>query len=615
MKKDFGMVSDMGNDEQDDVKTKYRNARWYATNKEPAEESSNLAAIGAVLVAMTNAAERSGVLETHRLDNGSTAVDLKSYRHAAWRAAVLQDANLLAEAPEEVRADRDLIMAALPKSCGRALAHAAAELHSDRELVLEAARCGGSLEHAADSLKGDRAFVAEVAAVNGAALRGASDQLRGDQAFMLELAGKGCGAAFEGAHGNIRGNREFLLKALQADPTVYKHAQDELKEDRNFALAAAQVNGGVLQYMPNRFQADKEIVSLAVAQDASSVVFAHTSRRVELGISVPWDSAKTMKEQYDMQALPDNTPVMCGMTPQAAKEDIASYGLTIRVQRMVQFSALSVMTANMGQGNYIASNSYLDKLPSYERPEIDSVTIMWGAVGAIGMRWKAFASQDFLNANPEALMSILDARKVLCITMTKMDPPEWYAASFFDEYSRQSMLAPTAGQGSGGGWRPSEDAGMPGVHGYGPSPVDKITYPSPAKELIEEVARLEQESSGPLGGWSLLFNDEPPIASACDSVKAAPLPIRVGTRVRLVGMASKNGKTGVVLKKHAADKWKVQLYDGSGNAILREHNLEGLHNHNLGDATADLKLKDLADQKKTSFAEKRDMMREMVAVA
>merc|ERR1712113_305886 len=101
-----------------------------------------------------------------------------------------------------------------------------------------------------------------------------------------------------------------------------------------------------------------------------------------------------------------------------------------------------------------ASNCYLDKMPYFERPETDSVTLMWGAVGAIGMRWKAFASQDMLNANPEALMSVMDASKVLTITTSKMDPPEWYAASFFDEWTRQSMLAPTAGQSSGENYLP-----------------------------------------------------------------------------------------------------------------------------------------------------------------
>ena len=43
-----------------------------------------------------------------------------------------------------------------------------------------------------------------------------------------------------------------------------------------------------------------------------------------------------------------------------------------------------------------------DKMAQFQRPEVDSVGLMWGAVGGIGMRWKAFASEDILNATPEA---------------------------------------------------------------------------------------------------------------------------------------------------------------------------------------------------------------------
>merc|ERR1719491_1871247 len=71
-----------------------------------------------------------------------------------------------------------------------------------------------------------------------------------------------------------------------------------------------------------------------------------------------------------------------------------------KLHKSVQFSAWSTMTGNLGQSNYTAANAALDKFPAHQRPEIDAVTLMWGAVGGIGMRWKAFASADVLNANP-----------------------------------------------------------------------------------------------------------------------------------------------------------------------------------------------------------------------
>merc|ERR1712194_498211 len=116
-----------------------------------------------------------------------------------------------------------------------------------------------------------------------------------------------------------------------------------------------------------------------------------------------------------------------------------------KMEKSVQFSAMSTMAGNVGQAGYVAANSWLDKVVYYERPEIDAVTLMWGAVGGMGMRWKAFGDKDFLASNPDALMGILDASKVLHMTTTTMTPPEWYAACFFDEWTRNAMLAPTAG--------------------------------------------------------------------------------------------------------------------------------------------------------------------------
>merc|ERR1712232_1289232 len=110
----------------------------------------------------------------------------------------------------------------------------------------------------------------------------------------------------------------------------------------------------------------------------------------------------------------------------------------------------------MGQPNYIACNSWLDKLPFYERMVKESVTIMWGAVGNIGMRWKAFASADFMNQTPDNLTTIYDARKILELTTCRFDQPEWYNTQMYDPDFRAAFLAPTAGFGSGGGWKPSE---------------------------------------------------------------------------------------------------------------------------------------------------------------
>lgn len=243
----------------------------------------------------------------------------------------------------------------------------------------------------------------------------------------------------------------------------------------------------------------------------------------------------------------------------------------MKLQKTVQFSAMSTMMGNMGQGNYVAANAYLDKIPGYQRPTIDAVTLMWGAVGHIGMRFKAFASADVLNATPEALLSIGDASKILNVTCTKMDPPEWYAGSHFDEYTRQAVLGPTAGQIKleavtaaaevMADW--DELAAARDKEALKDLPiVDRRPVP-------ENLSNLEQEDiyNAPLGGWPNLSNHLP----------AQPeLELEEGTKVRLTGLRAKNGLTGTLMRKFADGKWKVKLDDGSGSALLRADFFEAI---------------------------------------
>jgi len=282
---------------------------------------------------------------------------------------------------------------------------------------------------------------------------------------------------------------------------------------------------------------------------------------------LPWDSQATHRvAQTGGAGLAEAAP-----TPGGARMwDPAgeAWYPCMKVSKSVQFSALSVMMGNMGQGNYTAANIFLDKLPAFQRPEIDAVTLMWGAVGNIGMRWKAFASADMLNSTPDALLSIADATKVLMFACTKMETPEWYAASLFDMYTREAMLTLTAGSGSGGGWKPSEDAGV--------QPADwradglERGFLLREKGLDEE--RPRERRGAPLSGWPGLAEEE-----AAASASQLPRPrydLELGARVQLVGLSSKNGTTGILVKSFADGKWKVSLEDGTGNALLKGCYLE-----------------------------------------
>lgn len=239
----------------------------------------------------------------------------------------------------------------------------------------------------------------------------------------------------------------------------------------------------------------------------------------------------------------------------------------MKLQKTVYFTAMSTMTANMGQANYIAANAYMDKIPAFQRPEVDAVGLMWGAVGGIGMRWKAFASEDVLNKTPEALLTIPDSSKVLHCACCTISPPEWFSASHFDEVTRGYYLSQTAGQiklelsentASAESWEKQIEADRKALEDL--PTIDRRPVPNNFAA-----------TAAPLGGWPSLVKSQSPGVPQMVGVS-----LQKGSKVRLTGLRAKNGVTGTLIQQFGDGKWKVKLDDGSGNALLRPGFFEAL---------------------------------------
>jgi len=483
---------------------------------------------------------------------------------------VLMDWKQLAIAPREVQGDRDLMLGALMTSQGAALQYAAPELRADRKVVLEATKYfGTAFREASSDLRGDREFALEAIALHGAALSGAADSLRGDRSLVLEAARRGHGSCLEGATKDLKTDQEFVLEVAAADPQAVKHASEELLNNRDFALRLVETSGRALQYLPPRFKADREIVTAAVGENVAAALFAHTSRREDMGLILPWDGQAQLKSVFGKPGVAEEARPTGGAKAGVYQEGV--WYTHMKAQKMIQFSAFSTMMGNMGQGNYTGANFALEMLPRRQRPEIDAVALMWGAVGNIGMRWKAFASQDMLNMTPELLLTIEDASKILHLTCCKMQTPENYAGNFMDIETREYMIAPNSGGGTGGGWKPSEDAGVQPIEwradGLGKGfllgkDLDDERAPKPPPQ--PEPTR----GGAPLGGWPGLvgLGGEP---AQRQRPPRPRYPLELGARVELVGLSSKNGITGILVKSFADGRWKVRLEDGSGNALLK----------------------------------------------
>lgn len=503
--KDFKLTNDLPKEESSALDSSFIAEQ---TRRGVKADDTGIGGVAMVLNSVLQAANKAGVIGK---EDGPTADALKSFRLASWRAMVLADWKQLGAAPVEAREDRSLVSAAIDSSCGQALQFASHTLKKDKKLVLQAVQLNGNaMKHADGSLKGDRAFVAEALALSGEALEHANLSLKSDQDLILKACANGRGSALKGAGERLKSNASFVLQCAALHGEAIKYAKPELLESEVFMVEVATKNGLALQHMLPKFKANSKVVHAAVASNPGALTFAHTCVRAELGRELPQDSAPklaAMKKEQDEAGFDEEgieikkaAPLILGpfhSRSLSQKEQLERVNLSCRkVMNTVQFSALSTMFANMGQANYVAANSFLDKLPFYQRPQVESLTLMWGAVGNVGMRWKAFASADMLNANPDALLDIDDARKVLKLTCTTYVglKAEWCAASFFDEATKSNILRKTAGAVEG--WQ----AGWPVRGGEDARAFDDCS--APARELCT------WSEPGPLGGWPELNSQQ-----------------------------------------------------------------------------------------------------------
>mmetsp|Transcript_76300 Transcript_76300/g.181448 ORF Transcript_76300/g.181448 Transcript_76300/m.181448 type:complete len:452 (+) Transcript_76300:116-1471(+) len=161
-------------------------------------------------------------------------------------------------------------------------------------------------------------------------------------------------------------------------------------------------------------------------------------------------------EKKDL-SLPVDLPP--GANASIVGADGQMYAVTFEGQKMhklwqwIHFSAMSTTMGNVGQGNYCAANAFLDTV-TFQARIAQSIwqpqTYMWGAVGGIGMRLKAFGSQDMLLfAEEDLLFTIEDAMATLRANITLQNPPEWFFGSLFDSATKASIVGtPAKGEGA-----------------------------------------------------------------------------------------------------------------------------------------------------------------------
>ncbi|MCH9762744.1 MAG: DUF4116 domain-containing protein [Gammaproteobacteria bacterium] len=151
---------------------------------------------------------------------------------------VRQDGLALKNASEQLKADREIVLAAVTNA-PQALEYASEALKSDRSLVLRALKQDGmALKHAAGRLKADKRIILAAIAQNPEALQFASKALKKDKDIITALPKSSKKTPKPPSLGlfKLHHDEERIAKALQSHARLYENSPPELKTAEDILL-------------------------------------------------------------------------------------------------------------------------------------------------------------------------------------------------------------------------------------------------------------------------------------------------------------------------------------------------------------------------------------------
>jgi hypothetical protein len=204
----------------------------------------------------------------HVLEEG---VDITMIRRsdeaACWLTLIRKSRHgraLIAMAPEEVRCDPEMALAALKWDVAD-LKHMDKSLLEDRSFMLEAVSAKPeALALAAPSLKEDADVVLRAARKDPDSLRHAAPELQSsiwsDAEFVLAVVAKKPQTVMRRASEELLGSSDFVRRAVEKVPSIFEFVRDEQKDNRDIVLAAVSQNGRLLQFASGRLRSDPEVI-------------------------------------------------------------------------------------------------------------------------------------------------------------------------------------------------------------------------------------------------------------------------------------------------------------------------------------------------------------------
>eukprot|EP00403_Amphidinium_massartii_P030630 CAMPEP_0178391844 /NCGR_PEP_ID=MMETSP0689_2-20121128/11373_1 /TAXON_ID=160604 /ORGANISM="Amphidinium massartii, Strain CS-259" /LENGTH=393 /DNA_ID=CAMNT_0020012401 /DNA_START=166 /DNA_END=1347 /DNA_ORIENTATION=+ len=197
-------------------------------------------------------------------------------------AAVSQHGAALSYAPEDMRRDREVVLAAVTSS-GAALRYADYSLCRDKEIVMAAVKQSRyALAYAGTRMRKDKQVILEAVRHFGTALEYADDSEDGpmyDKQIVL-AAVKNTPSALEfasppkeSAPCNLQDDFDIVLAAVSQDGMMLKLASERLRNHRSIVLAAVQQQGLALEFASEECRADRELVEAAIRDTSEAMAY------------------------------------------------------------------------------------------------------------------------------------------------------------------------------------------------------------------------------------------------------------------------------------------------------------------------------------------------------
>ena len=179
--------------------------------------------------------------------------------------------------------DKEFMLALLAYN-GTYLEHASDELKADKEIVMAALKSGYRLpyEHVSDALKTDRDFLLEIVSLDAYCLEFFSEELKQDEQIVLAAAKHFGDAALEFGADKFKTNKNIITEAVKSSSKVLSFLAENEKNDKNLVITAVKHHGGSpLQYASEQLRNDKDVVIAAItAVDQYYFTFQYASEEL-----------------------------------------------------------------------------------------------------------------------------------------------------------------------------------------------------------------------------------------------------------------------------------------------------------------------------------------------